>query len=216
MCVIARVASPPIPIPTVGHSCPAPSSTNNNCPPPAVPVLCANNQQTGFTHQISRASTTNHPIATDSSTPQAPTIIPPNTHMNDRAIHHAHNGQQQQSLEVGAQQSPPPTTTTESPEIANPTPVPPVSPLAVPPSRIPNAPYMALFCKEYYRLAHVRIIAAWKLSVEKKRLESYSGLTMSLSPGKPPPSPGPSNPGSGVPGPSLIWYALGPSMTRRP
>lgn len=100
--------------------------------------------------------------------------------MNDRAIHHANNGNQQLSGEVRAQQSPPPTTTTGSPTIQQQPPAPSAPPLAVPPSRIPDAPYMALFGEEYDRLEHMRFIAAWKLSVEEKRLELCSGLTMSL------------------------------------
>ena len=107
--------------------------------------------------------------------------------MNDRAIHHANNGNQQLSGEVRAQQSPPPTTTTGSPTIPQQPPAPSAPPLAVPPSGIPDAPYMALFGEEYDRLEHMRFIAAWKLSVEEKRLELCSGLTMSVRHGKPPP-----------------------------
>ena len=111
--------------------------------------------------------------------------------MNDRAIHHANNGNQQLSGEVRAQQSPPPTTTTGSPTIQQQPPAPSAPPLAVPPSGIPNAPYMALFGEEYDRLEHMRFIAAWKLSVEEKRLELCSGLKMSLGQGKHPPPPHP-------------------------
>ena len=62
---------------------------------------------------------------------------------------------------------------------------------------------MALFGKEYERLIYERRIAAWKLSIKKKRLELcaglnveknklelYAHLNVSLSPGKPPPQPG--------------------------
>ena len=69
--------------------------------------------------------------------------------MNDHAIHLANNGHQQRSGEVGAQQSPPPTTTRGSPIIQRSLPAPSAPSLAVPPSRIPDAPYMALFGKEY-------------------------------------------------------------------
>ena len=108
--------------------------------------------------------------------------------MNDRAIHYVNNGRHQQSQGVGVQQSSPPTTTTGSPVIEHPTPISPALPSATPTSRIPNAAYMALFGKEYECLCHKKLIAAWKLSVEKKRLELCAGLKMSLSPGKSPPT----------------------------
>ena len=83
---------------------------------------------------------------------------------------------------------PPPHNNNRKPRSSHPTPAPPGPPSAVPLSRIPNAPYMALFGKEYDCLAHVMLIAGWKLSVEKKRLELCSGLKMSLNPGKPTPT----------------------------
>ena len=67
---------------------------------------------------------------------------------------------------------------------------------------------MALFGKEYERVIYERRIAAWKLSIEKKRLElcaglnvdkkrleSYAGLNMPLSPGK---KPQPARPQTGL------------------
>ena len=134
--------------------------------------------------------------------------------MNDRAIHHVNNGQHQQSQGAGVQQSPPTTTTTGSPVIEHPTPTTQVLPSATPTSRISEVPYMALFGKEYECLIYERRIAAWKLSiekqrlelcaslnVEKKKLESYARLSMSPSQGKPPPLTGPHRLGAPVPFP---------------
>ena len=150
--------------------------------------------------------------------------------MNDRAIHQANNGQQQQGREVGAQQSPPPSHNNNR-KPSNSTPHSRTTGTTISSATKQNSrcAIHGIIGKEYDRLAHVRIIAAWKLSVEKKKLELCSG--------KPPPLPGPSIwpstlsdlvcPGSSVsvhpppprvqacgPGPSLTWYAPGPSLTR--
>ena len=117
--------------------------------------------------------------------------------MNDLAIYHMNNGLHQQSQGIRVQQSPPSSTTTGSPVIEHPTPTTQALPSAMLTRRVPDAPYMALFGKEYEHLIYERRIAAWKLSIEKKRLEIcaglnigetrlelYAGLNMSLSPGK--------------------------------